>query len=223
MNDDNEFSVYNTAYQADVRNAVKFELKSAIGRFLFSKRPPKLEKGPQLLNLGCGVSFYPEFVNADFFKLMTRFPGPNFWALDLRYPLKCPDNYWDGIFTEHTLEHLHPASTLALLKELYRTLRPGCWIRIVVPDVSKYVDYYCGKTSHEKFSVWQPRGAALRSVAQNFQHMALWDAELMKDCLTRSGFSEICLRSFRDGADKRLLKDQSEREFESLYMETRKD
>jgi hypothetical protein len=222
MIENSQFSIYDTTYQPSVCGLLKFEIKSLIGRLVIAKQPPNLEKGPQLLNLGCGLSFYPEFVNADFFKLKRRSPGPNFWGLDLRYPLKCPDNHWDGIFTEHTLEHLHPERTLALLSEIYRTLKSGCWVRIVVPDLAKYVDYYSGKSSHEKFSVWQPRGASLRSVAQNYQHMGLWDSELMMDCLTRAGFMEIRQRIFREGADNRLLKDQPEREFESLYIEARK-
>lgn len=226
MTDTNQFSIYNTQCQINLRDFVKFEIKSLIGRFLVAKPPPKLENAPQLLNLGCGLSFYPEFINADFFKLKSRArrsAGANFWGLDLRYPLKCPDNYWDGVYTEHTLEHLHPAKALALLKEIYRTLKSKCWVRIVVPDLAKYVDSYCCRPSHEKFLLWQPRGAALRSVAQNYQHMALWDSELMTDCLTRSGFKEIRRRAFGEDADKRLLKDTLEREFESLYIEARKD
>ena len=222
MSNSNLFSIYDTTLEPRLSDVLKYELKSLLGRSLFAKTPPILRTNPQLLNLGCGFNYYPDFVNADFFKLKSRSPGANFWGVDLRYSLRCSDNYWEGVYTEHTLEHLHPERVLALMREVLRTLKSGCWVRIVVPDLAKYVDYYCGKASHENFQVWKPRGAALRSVAQNHRHMSLWDAELMTDCLTRSGFREIHQRAFKDGADKKLLKDSPAREFESLYIEARK-
>jgi hypothetical protein len=97
--------------------------------------------GDQLLNLGCGQNGQEGYVNADFFRLRNRGACPGFWGVDRRYPLHCPDNHWAGVFTEHTLEHLHPAHVLALLRELHRTMQPGAWLRIVVPDLSRYVDY----------------------------------------------------------------------------------
>lgn len=221
--DNNHFSIYDTTYQANLYGHLKFETKSVIGRLLFGKPPPRLHTAPQLLNLGCGPVLYPEFVNADFFKLLTRSPGPHFWGLDLRYPLNCADNYWDGIYTEHTLEHLPPSKTLALLHEIHRTLKSGCWVRIIIPDLAKYVDYYSGKPSDGKFSAWQPRAAALHSVAQKYFHMSLWDLELMTSCLTRAGFKAINQRAFGEGVNKRLLKDSADREFESLYVEAQKE
>jgi hypothetical protein len=37
--------------------------------------------------------------------VIRGFPPPE-WVMDATKPWKCPDNYWDGIFTEHVLEHL---------------------------------------------------------------------------------------------------------------------
>lgn len=200
----------------------RFEFKSFLGRRLLNHPPVSLPTQHRLLNLGCGEKMYPDFVNADFFRMKKANRGLNFWGVDLRYPLNCPDNHWDGVFTEHTLEHLYPERVLALLNEIYRTLKPGAWIRIIVPDLAKYVDYYLGKPSHCVFHRWHPKGAALRSVTQNYLHVALWDHELMEDCLRRAGFTRIERCSFGVGADSRLLKDTPEREPESLYIEAQK-
>ena len=221
MNDISKFSPYNSDYTLTLKGFARFELDSWIGRIFKNKKPPVIP-GAQLLNLGAGEYPFPEFINADFFKGGTANKNINFWGLDIRYPLKCDNEHWDGVYTEHTLEHIYPYQTLALLREVHRTMKTGAWIRIIVPDISKYVDYYVGKPSDPLFSRWSPRGAALRSVTQNFLHFAAWDIELMTQCLEMAGFKVIRPRTFGEGADPRLIKDLSTRAYESLYIEAQK-
>jgi SAM-dependent methyltransferase len=222
MSTEPSHSIYSTQYQWTLKGMALFELKSLIGRYLLNRAAPVLNSSARLLNLGSGERPYPEFVNADFFRIRPSSRKMNFWGLDFRYPLNCPDNHWDGVFTEHTLEHLHPERVLALLKEVHRTLKPGAWLRIVVPDLAKYVDYYTGVQSHEVFNQWPIKGAALRSISQNYLHLALWDYALIEDCLRRAGFDRIERRSLQAGADPRLIKDAPERAPESLYVEAQK-
>lgn len=217
-----QLSLYAPDTIPSVRSALLFEVKSWLGRALLSYPAPTINTGPQLLNLGCGHKCYPGFVNADFFIFRRREDIPRFWGLDLRYPLNCPDSYWDGVFTEHTCEHLHPVHVLALFRELLRSIKPGGYLRVVVPDLRKYVDYYEGRHSHGMFSRWKPRGNALRSISQNYLHLSLWDAEMLSDCLTRAGFCEVKQCEFMKGEDPRLLQDSPERAYESLYLEARK-
>ncbi|MCD8178540.1 MAG: class I SAM-dependent methyltransferase [Tannerellaceae bacterium] len=77
----------------------------------------------QILHLGCGDNYIEEFINADYFYLRWlpwRKKDTYDWLLDFRRKMKCPDNYWDGVFSEHTIEHLHPVDCLHLFKELFR-------------------------------------------------------------------------------------------------------
>jgi hypothetical protein len=175
-----------------------------------------------LLNLCAGLNCYDEFVNADFYNLRGTLGRPNFWGVDLRRPLKCPDAYWDGIFSEHTLEHLAPDDALHLLNELRRVLKVNAWLRIVVPDIGKYVSFYCGKPSHERFNRWKSKAAALQSVSHGYQHRSVWDWELLNEALVKAGFRCVSACRFGEGTDKRLLKDTSAREYESLYVEAQK-
>ena len=204
------------------RRAVYFELKSFFGRRLLSRRPPVVGPGPQLLHLGCGSRIFDGWVNADFFAGRFWAVPKGYWMVDLRYPFPCRDAYWDGVFTEHTLEHLHPLHAEACLREVFRVLKPGCWLRIVVPDLSKYVTFYTSGVGSPRFSEWPGRAEALRALTQDFGHLSLWDSDLLGRSLTAVGFDRVRETWFGEGFDGRLTRDSKAREWESLYMEARR-
>jgi predicted SAM-dependent methyltransferase len=65
--------------------------------------------------------------------------------LDLSRPLPLPDASFAFAFGEHVLEHLSEATGDALLRELYRVLRPGGVVRITTPDLAKLVALYADR------------------------------------------------------------------------------
>ena len=187
------YSILSNKYQLRLTDVFKFELKSLYGRAFLSKYP-KLYKQTNLLNLGCGFNIRQDWVNADFYrnvKFWKKYEERLQWRLDLRYPLKCHDNVWDGIFCEHAMEHLYPNQVLNLLKEFHRTIKKNSWLRIVVPDLQKYVDYYNGNLPHETFKRWGNGCEAIRSITQNYFHNSVWDFKLMEKFLLDAGFGEI--------------------------------
>lgn len=166
---------------------------------------------------------FENWVNADFF--VGWKPWRTYavdWMIDLRYPLNCDNDVWDGVFREHTLEHLHPAHALALIKEIDRTLKPGGWFRVNVPNLKKYVDNYIGKTSDEKFHQWPSGCEAIHALTQNWGHLSVWDPGLLGRFLREAKFPHPKEVGFREGTDTRLLKDNPERRWETLYMEAQK-
>ena len=227
-------SIYSQEYQSSLKNTLKFELISLIGRILFNKKPPIEQNGINLLNLGCGKNYFTEFVNADFFhiakfnlKRILFFQKPKKlayldWRLDLRYPLNCPDNCWDGIFSEHCIEHLEPLAVMRLLKELNRTLKPKAWIRITVPDLEQYVNYYIDKECNENFKKWHFGAEAILSLTKNWGHNSVWDYKILEEFLQKAGFINIKKVEFNKGSDPRLLKDWDLRSWETLYVEAQK-
>lgn len=216
---------FSKRYYTALKDVFIFELRSLLGRLLFQKYPPK-QKGKQLLNFGSSNNIFKGWVNADFFRLPLYTPvtgkAPN-WELDLRYPLQCRSDYWDGVFCEHVLEHAYPLEVKKLCSEIYRTLKPGCWFRISVPDLKKYVDYYEGRESERKFSNrWKISGQSLWSLTQNWGHRSVWDYEMLEDILTNTGFVKVREVDFKKGTDKSIVKDMAKRKWESLYIEAQK-
>src|SRR5712692_2960803 len=55
---------------------------------------------------------------------------------DFRYALPFDDESVDYLYSSHLLEHLFREDALRLLKEIQRTLKPGGWVRICVPDLA---------------------------------------------------------------------------------------
>jgi SAM-dependent methyltransferase len=221
-------SADNTA-QDVARLALRQFQDAAVNRLC--RRPPPAHS--RLLNLGCGDSLYPDWVNADRFRagywamqmrglISRRLKFPD-WFLDAASPWRCNDDHWDGIYTEHMLEHLSYRADVAVMREMFRTLRPGGWARIIVPDVAHYVDFYNGDRHDPAFTDHFAFGAqAISSLTQNFGHVSAWDGVLLQAVLGEIGFVNIRVVEFGRGSDPRLVKDSPNRRWESVYVEAQK-
>ena len=140
--------------------------------------------------------------------------------------MNCKDEVFDGIFTEHTLEHLYPSHVKALLKELHRTLKINSIIRIIVPDIEKYIMFYnkiYNGYNVENFKEKYKTGcSAIRGVNQNFFHLSTWDFEELKIHLEKAGFKNVKKMSFGETQDSNLRLDRKSRSYETLYVEAMK-
>ncbi len=212
-----------------------FEFLSKLGRLTTGDF--KVDRSKKCyINLGSGTVIVQGFVNIDFFYSK----GIDYGA-DLRFPLRIPDNSIDGIFCEHTFEHLTYADDLKLFKECYRILKPGAVLRIVLPDVSLFIKNYA-EHNEAWFRLWErlmltestsPERAqrrlstymeAVSFVTQEYGHRSAWDFDTLKVYLQMAGFSDINKVSFRQGQDPHLLIDfdAEDRKLVSIYLEVRK-
>lgn len=213
-----QHNIWTPAYKDTLLGHFIFETKSFLGR-VFSKRSPQNQS--KFLNLGCGDNYYDGFVNADFFngfRFWKNEKRKTDWQLDFRYPLNCNDNFWEGVFTEHVLEHLYHDDVISLLYELERTMRPGATIRIIVPDLQQCCEDYCDNS----LKPGETGASLMWNLSQNWAHKSLWDFNLMKEALERVGFVEVRKCQFSEGGLSAILKDSPHRKERSLYVEARK-
>lgn len=212
-------------YKINLKELFLFELKSWLGRN-FKSNKPKLNDKENYLNLGCGLNYIDGYINADFFNGF-RFWKKNLlkreWESDFRYPLNCSDNTFDGIFTEHTVEHFYPDDVKKLLAELFRVLKPDGLIRITVPDLEKYIDFYNKEHKNiqlNKFKEHYSTGcSAIRNATQNYFHFSTWDFEELKKNLEEVGFKSVKKMEFGITQNEKLNLDLEERAWETLYVE----
>lgn len=207
---------------------ISFEARSFLGR-LTTKALRVDRNAENYLNLGSANILLPGQVNVDFFS------NRSVYGADLRYPLRMDDAVFNGIFTEHTLEHLTYDQVKRLFAECHRIMKPGAHIRIIVPDISILAEKYVARDA-AWFKEWEAemlskRGRVLDSpmqaisfTTQEHGHRSAWDFDSMRVVLSGAGFIEIKKREAGVGAEPRLLHDRMERcrTMLSLYVEAQK-
>jgi predicted SAM-dependent methyltransferase len=184
-----------------------------------------------LVNIGAGSHGKAGWVNVD----VAAHPNVD-CLYDCRRSLPFADRSVRGIFCEHFLEHLDYTEEVPyFLSECLRVLEPGGVIRIVVPDIRRYMEAYVrgGWKRLEKIRPLKPgrrdayfgcryntRMELLNVVLrQGHQHKFGYDLETLRFLLERYGFARIARRGFGRSASPELLLDVPFRASESLYVE----
>jgi predicted SAM-dependent methyltransferase len=97
------------------------------------------------------------------------------------------DNRIDAIFAEHVWEHLWPADGKAGAAQCFRYLRPGGYLRIVIPDgnhpdsdvieFQRPGGYGCGADDHKIIYTIDTLSAMLESVGFKVEPLEYYDSE----------------------------------------------
>jgi SAM-dependent methyltransferase len=93
-----------------------------------------------MLNLGCGTSYHPDWVNLD---IVPQSRGVI--ACDFRRGLPFPEGSFDVVYHSHVLEHFTRDEGKAFMEEVSRVVRPGGVVRVVVPDLEDIARLYLEK------------------------------------------------------------------------------
>jgi len=90
-----------------------------------------------LINLGCGKTFHPTWDNFDLVPAdaLVR-------PLDLLKPFHFQNASYQGCYSSHVLEHMPRSYVPQFLGEMFRILRPGGVVLVVVPDLEGIVRRY---------------------------------------------------------------------------------
>lgn len=201
-----------------------YEVERWFGNFFFKQNPPEIHS-VRLLNLGCGPLIYDGWCNADDYAFKRSLRERGFrpeWRLDITKPWSCKSKFWDGIFSQHCIEHIPYSEAVFVMQECFRTLKPGAWLRISVPSLGKYVEYYNRLQVARDFYYFPHPALAISNMAQMHFHRSVWDEDLMVNVLREIGFQEVRGVKHGEGSDNRLIMDQAEKEWESLYVEARR-
>ena len=194
----------------------------------------RVPSSKRYLNVGPGTNIDPKFVNVDW---QWR-PGIDV-CLDIANGLGFPDKRFDGIFTEHCLEHVSFQQCVKVAQDFFRILVPGGRLRIIVPDGGLYLDLYQKWKVGDRtpFPYVDPQGQrdleedsrygftpmmAVNRIFRGYDHRFAWDFETFERLLSHVGFVAIERSSFRQGADAMLLIDSEVRRPQSLFLECRR-
>lgn len=211
---------------------IKFELHMFRVRLRTGSNARKFSgKKNFLVNVGAGNSGKEGWVNLD------GFPGAGVNCLaDVRKCLPFEDNSVRGIFSEHFFEHIdYTEEAPHFLAECYRTLQPGGVVRIIVPDMEKYLRAYATDNWAEFVRIrpldedfkdhyygwsYNTRMELINFLfRQGQQHKFGYDFATLEFLMRKGGFTRISRRSYGDSQQPELCIDMEIRATESLYVE----
>lgn len=149
------------------------------------------------LHIGCGGNYLPGWFNTDLI--------PNARRTKLNATKRFPyhDNTFDYIFTEHMIEHVPYNLGRITLAECFRVLKPGGTLRIVTPDLKFLLGLYQNDNEiNRNYIKWSselffgeraPHNAAavINNFYRDWGHQFIYDVPVMKDALTKSGFTDL--------------------------------
>jgi predicted SAM-dependent methyltransferase len=141
-------------------------------------------------------------------------PAPLQWpetrVHDLKEGIPLPDASVEIVYSSHFLEHIPPTAGRCVLAEAFRVLRPGGWIRIVVPDLRLAVERYLRDDDADAFL----EGLMLRPVPKGNRveqwvrrrlrtddegHKWMYDGASLSARLAAAGFVDIEVVGFQEG------------------------
>lgn len=215
---------------------MRVELNAAMVRLLgriypawVTRRRALARRKGLLVNIGCGPFGEDGWVNLDLFPA----PGVTLRA-DCRWRLPLGDGSCRGIHIEHYLEHLEPTRERPrLLSECHRCLEEAGVLRIIVPDMRKYIEAYvapgwdvlntigCGGERPQ--ASFRTKIEALNHVfVQEGEHYGGFDEEYLHLVLTEAGFRDVETVAWRQGQFPGGCIDREQHRTYSIYIEARR-
>jgi SAM-dependent methyltransferase len=167
----------------------------------------------RLIHLGCGSRTFPGWENYDM-------------EIDMSRPLPFQDGTVDFLFTNHTLEHLHPHSVYFFCEEVKRVLSPSGVARIQVPSVERvrkiapnYPEYVTERGGLD---------IAIRNIILSFGHITPFTESLLESILINVGLEvtvidnrESTYPQFKNAIDFAFGKEEIIYDVETIAIEAR--
>lgn len=158
------------------------------------------------LQLGSGSNLVMGWLNTDYIPSAGRI------HLDASEPFPFPDNCFDYVFSEHSIEHIHYLEAKAMFEQCYRVLKSGGRIRIATPNLDVYAGLLKENLSELErdcmshfFNEWiaigfqdaknykpisnTPSAAfVLNDIFYNYGHRFIYDYQTLSELMREAGF-----------------------------------
>jgi predicted SAM-dependent methyltransferase len=180
-------------------------------------------KSGLFLNIGCGPLTKTGWINID---LEPR--DANSFYFDVRNGLPLADGSVKHIHTEHFLGYLDYEEALGFLRDCSRLLEIGGTMRIIVPDLEKYLRAYAAGDA-AFFNALRHLGGAVKPLMTKAMvcnqtcrlggaYKFSWDFETLEQAALSCGFSQVVRSKINDTPPNVAIDGQDWwRPFESLY------
>ena len=149
---------------------------------------------PIYLHVACSRTRLPGWVHGDIYH------GEIY--LDARKRLPFPDDSVDLIFSEHFIEHMSVKQLEFFLRESFRILKPGGYIRHSTPDLEFYVKLYLGQTTGVTLDdFWSrarhirpttpPHAVYMNEILRMYGHKFICDFDFLASLCLDAGFVDV--------------------------------
>ena len=201
-----------------------------VKRYLSSANPRKL-------HLGCGPHPLNGWLNTDLF---CRH-GVVYVDVTGRFPF--PDEVFDYVYSEHTIEHLPYLGGLNMLLESFRVLKPRGKVRFATPDFAFLKGLHNSEKSdlQKAYLSWSlenwvksgpvphPEMFVINNFVRSWGHQFIYDEATLTDAIRQAGFTGIqrCALNASEDAALSSLENESRMpagflKLESLVLEAAK-
>ena len=119
---------------------------------------------------------------------------------------------------EYTNEHILYSENYDMLSELFRTMRSGGVLRIVVPDLGRYLEWSELRRVENKMNRYGSLAEAISNLAQNHLDVSVWDYELIKELFEELGFDNVNRSEYQANSLDEFIDSENHR-WQSLYIE----
>jgi predicted SAM-dependent methyltransferase len=202
--------------QVDPNYPVEICEKNSLEHYEFKEQLPKPKYEGIKLNLGCYLDqFYYGWTNVDILPLHkhAEYIGTKFMQYDIRLKIRELTDTVDCVVMSHVLEHLTRKEGVDVLKEIYRVLKPGGYLRISTPDLYEIAQTYVHGTISD-FGVFNASIEKSTDDALSFWnlifggHKTIYDFSGVRQALQQAGFKDIYHSPF-DSSRSEIIKGET--------------
>lgn len=207
-----------------IATAPSLLITDLLSSYLYKRKIAKMNDRV-VLNIGCGNEIIDGLVNLDLIPRLDKLFNKRMIGLFFKSKIipfnLLGKNFFleekaDGIICHHVLEHIPPNSLVYALEQMFKLLKPGGKLRISVPNYASYIQENIPKNQGFK-----SKTIALNSLFYGWGHLFMYDEELLREALNKSGFYNVSISEFK--ASNLGKFDSPSRAAETLYLVAIKD